>query len=85
MVFNALQMIFHRNLSQLSVLHCYSLLSLLKLFVIYFRERQEDKIFRELLRMCHGLEDRLLESSDGDLAHICDLVSGYFTLKTFAD
>lgn len=39
------------------------------------RERQEDKVFRELLKMCHGLEDRLLDGSDEDVTNIADLVS----------
>lgn len=39
------------------------------------RERQEDNVFRELLKMCHGLEDRLLDGSNEDVTNIADLVS----------
>lgn len=39
------------------------------------RERQEDDVFRKLLRMCHGLEERLLDGSDGEVALIADWVS----------
>lgn len=38
------------------------------------RERQEDSVFRTLLRMCHGLEDRLLDGSDDVVTDIADLV-----------
>lgn len=38
------------------------------------RERREDHVFTALLKMCHGLEDRLLDGSDGVVTDIADLV-----------
>jgi hypothetical protein len=42
---------------------------------LILRERREDRIFQDLLRLCHGLEDRLADASPEDLETIADLVS----------
>jgi hypothetical protein len=39
------------------------------------RERREDRVFRELLKLCHGLEERLFSSSAEEVELIADLVS----------
>jgi hypothetical protein len=38
------------------------------------RERREHRIFRQLLGMIPGLEERLMEGSNEDITHIGDLV-----------
>lgn len=38
------------------------------------REHREDSIFQDLLKMCHGLEERLLASSPEEIELIADLV-----------
>lgn len=38
------------------------------------RERREHRIFKHLLRMVPGLEDRVMEGSDEDFVHIAELV-----------
>ena len=39
------------------------------------RQRKEYAVFRELLRMVPGLEARLMESSEEQVANIADLVT----------
>lgn len=39
------------------------------------RERREDFVFKNLLRMCHGLENRLMSSSSEEIELIGDLVT----------
>jgi hypothetical protein len=41
----------------------------------YLRERREDHLFNELLRMCPGLKDRLIDGSDEEIGLVVDLVS----------
>jgi hypothetical protein len=38
------------------------------------RERREHRVFRLLLQMIPGMEDRLMESSEEDIVHIAELV-----------
>jgi hypothetical protein len=38
-------------------------------------ERREDNLFRELLNICVGLEDRLLSGSDEEVEFVADMVS----------
>lgn len=38
------------------------------------RERREHQVFRTLLQMIPGMEDRLMEGSDEDIVHIAELV-----------
>jgi hypothetical protein len=38
------------------------------------RERREDRIFHNLLHLCHGLEDRLADATPEDLETIADQV-----------
>jgi hypothetical protein len=38
------------------------------------REQQEDRIFRALLKLCHGLEDRLADAEPEEVQLIGDLV-----------
>ena len=38
------------------------------------RERQEARIFRALLKLCHGLEDRLADAEPEEVQLIGDLV-----------
>lgn len=49
-------------------------------------ECREDVVFKNLLKMCHGLEDRLLASSPEEIEQIGDLVIisnlQYFLLLT---
>lgn len=40
-------------------------------------ERREDSIFKDLLKICHGLKDRLLASSPEEIELIADLVATY--------
>lgn len=39
------------------------------------REQQEDKVFHALLKLCYGLEERLLNASPEEVELIADLVS----------
>ena len=48
-------------------------------FMYINREQQEHRVFKLLLQMVPGIEGRLTESSDEDVAHIAELV-GFFTL-----
>jgi hypothetical protein len=48
-------------------------------FMYINREQQEHQVFKLLLQMVPGIEGRLTESSDEDVAHIAELV-GFFTL-----
>jgi hypothetical protein len=41
---------------------------------LILRERQEDRIFRSLLKLCHGLEDRLADAEPEEVQMIGDLV-----------
>jgi hypothetical protein len=47
------------------------------------RERREHIVFRSLLQMVPGLEERLTESSEDDIIHIAELVS-YLTYFLFS-
>ena len=38
------------------------------------RERREHRVFQQLLQIVPGLEDRIMEGSDKEVAHIADLV-----------
>ena len=42
-----------------------------------YRERQEHRVFDNLLRMVPGLQDRLTECTEDELNHIADLVRLY--------
>ena len=44
--------------------------------LMIFRERREHRVYRLLLEMVPGLEERLLNGSEEDLIHIADLVGG---------
>jgi hypothetical protein len=46
------------------------------LFHTSFRERREDGVFRALLKLCYGLEERLLNASAEEVELIADLVGG---------
>jgi hypothetical protein len=41
------------------------------------RERREHRVFRLLLQMVPGMEDRLMEGSEEDTLHIAELVCNY--------
>jgi hypothetical protein len=55
-----------------------------KLVDTWIRERRERKIFQQLLQMIPGLEERLLDGSSENLAHISELVRGFKFLKVYA-
>jgi hypothetical protein len=38
------------------------------------RERREESIFRDLLRLCHGLEERLVNASIEEVGMMADMV-----------
>jgi hypothetical protein len=42
-----------------------------------FRERREHRVFRQLLLMIPGLEERLMEGSDENIAHTAELVGRF--------
>jgi hypothetical protein len=44
------------------------------------RERQEDRIFRALLKLCHGLEDRLADAEPEEVQLIGDLVCAIYVI-----
>ena len=44
------------------------------------RERREHRVFRQLLQMIPGLEDRLMEGSNEDIVHIAELVALSFSM-----
>jgi hypothetical protein len=48
------------------------------------RERREHRIFRVLIRMVPGLEERLMDGSDEDVVHIAELVRGLTFLLLFS-
>jgi hypothetical protein len=47
------------------------------------RERREDKIFHELLKLCHGLDERLSNSSAEEVELMADLVSAENNVRCF--
>jgi hypothetical protein len=47
------------------------------------RERQEDQIFRALLKLCHGLEDRLADAEPEEVQLIGDLASVFHLIYSF--
>jgi len=51
------------------------LLGIIVHLINYPREHREHRIFRTLLQMVPGLEERLIEGTNEDLLHIADLVS----------
>lgn len=51
------------------------LITLIRIQLSVFRERQEYVVFRELIRMVPGLEARLMESSEEEIIAIADLVT----------
>lgn len=53
-------------------------------FMYINREEREHRVFKLLLQMVPGIEGRLTESSDEDVAHIAELV-GFFTPSSNAD
>lgn len=46
-------------------------------------ERREDSVFKDLLKMCLGLKDRLLASSPEEIELIADLVTTYILQPFF--
>jgi hypothetical protein len=61
------------KLSPTSMSFCFLLPSGFHL-IAYMRERREHRIFRILLDMVPGLEDRLMGGSDDNVTHISELV-----------
>jgi hypothetical protein len=45
-----------------------------------YRQRREHGVFRVLLQMVPGLEDRLIEGSEEDILSVAVMVSRSFTL-----
>lgn len=60
------------------------MLNSFKLVDSHFRERREHRVFQQLLDMVPGLEDRLLDGSNEDNAHIADLVGSPLTAGVHA-
>jgi hypothetical protein len=46
------------------------------------RERREHRVFRLLLQMIPGMEDRLMEGSEEDVAHMAELVHNSVVPRT---
>lgn len=61
-----------RRLSRTSMLCFRSLLQ--DEYLKCVRERREHRIFRTLLQMIPGIEERLMEGSDEDVVHVAELV-----------
>lgn len=43
------------------------------------RERREHEVFKQLLQITPGLEERLMTGSEEEVLHICDLVCPIFS------
>lgn len=56
-----------------TIIHCSAQLH-------FQREQREHRVFQQLLDMIPGLEDRLMDGSNEDHAHIADLVIYYVLL-----
>ena len=54
--------------------HSYSRLLVQDGLISFVTEREEHQVFQRLIQMVPGLEDRLVEGSDEDVAHIAELV-----------
>jgi hypothetical protein len=53
--------------------------------IIFLRERREDKVFRELLKMGLGLRERLLEAPSADEVElVADLVRGALNFRPWS-
>jgi hypothetical protein len=46
------------------------------------RERREHRVFRLLLQMVPGLEERLMEGSEEDLIHVAEMVKLHIVMHT---
>lgn len=49
------------------------------------REQREQRVFNLLTQMVPGIEGRLVEGSDGDVAHIAELVSAFYVRISYAE
>ena len=49
------------------------------------REQQEHRVFNLLAQMIPGIEDRLVEGTDEDMAHMVDLVSVFYVRISYAE
>jgi hypothetical protein len=48
----------------------------------FFRQRREHDVFQALLKMVPGLEERLTEGIEGDVATIAEMVSHELCIST---
>ena len=46
-----------------------------------FRDRREYHVFKQLLQMVPGLEQRIINGSEADLSHVADLVRNLIILS----
>lgn len=46
--------------------------------VFAYRERREHRVFKELLKLSHGLDKRVMRASEQELHYIADMVGSFF-------